>query len=74
MIKAVLFDLDGTLLPMNYDEFSRVYFGSLAKNVAPLGYEPEKFPRFNEFKFEDLEMSDNEIFDDLMNFINEKTK
>ncbi len=41
-IKYVLFDLDGTLLPMNQEEFTKVYFGLLAKKLAPLGYEPSK--------------------------------
>lgn len=41
-IKAVLFDLDGTLLPMDQDLFVKAYFGALAKRLAPLGYEPEK--------------------------------
>ena len=43
MIKAILFDLDGTLLPMDYDGFMKMYFGALSKKVAPLGYEPEDF-------------------------------
>ena len=38
-IKAVLFDLDGTLLPMDQEEFVKAYFGLLAKRLAPLGYE-----------------------------------
>ena len=41
-VKAVLFDLDGTLLPMDQDLFVKYYFGSLAKKLAPLGYEPEQ--------------------------------
>lgn len=41
-IKAVLFDLDGTLLPMDYDLFVKTYFGLLAKKLAPRGYEPKK--------------------------------
>lgn len=41
-IKAVLFDLDGTLLPMDQDEFVKAYFGFLAKHLAPRGYETEK--------------------------------
>ena len=41
-IKAVMFDLDGTLLPMDQDEFIRMYFGLLAKALAPHGYEPKK--------------------------------
>ncbi len=42
MIKAVLFDLDGTLLPMNMDDFVKSYFGLLAKYLAPHGYEADK--------------------------------
>ncbi len=38
----VLFDLDGTLLPMDQDEFTKGYFKLLAKKLAPLGYAPQK--------------------------------
>jgi len=41
MIDTVLFDLDGTLLPMDQDEFVNTYMGLLAKKMAPLGYEPK---------------------------------
>lgn len=41
-IKVVLFDLDGTLLPMDQDVFLKKYMGLLAKKFAPYGYEPEK--------------------------------
>ena len=41
-IKVVLFDLDGTLLPMDQDVFVKAYFGSLAKKLAPRGYDSEK--------------------------------
>lgn len=41
-LKAVLFDLDGTLLPMDQDVFVKHYFKGLAEKLAPLGYEPEK--------------------------------
>ena len=41
MIKAVLFDLDGTLLPMNEDEFKKVYFGAVYQKVKHFGYKPE---------------------------------
>ena len=41
-IKAVLFDLDGTLLKMDQDEFVSTYFKYLAKHLAPRGYEPDK--------------------------------
>lgn len=41
-IKAVLFDLDGTLLPMDMDVFINRYFGLLAQKLAPRGYESKK--------------------------------
>ena len=40
-ITTVLFDLDGTLLPMDQDEFVKYYFGLLAKKLAPHGYDPQ---------------------------------
>ena len=42
MVKAVLFDLDGTLLSLDQDEFVKGYFRLLAKKLAPYGYEPDK--------------------------------
>lgn len=41
-IKTVLFDLDGTLLPMDMDEFTNGYFGLLTRKMAPRGYDPKK--------------------------------
>lgn len=41
-IKVILFDLDGTLLPMDQEEFVKAYFGRLAKKLAPYGYESKK--------------------------------
>lgn len=38
---AILFDLDGTLLPMDNDLFIKTYLGLLAKKMAPLGYDKE---------------------------------
>lgn len=38
-IKTVLFDLDGTLLPMDQDVFVERYFGLLALKLAPYGYD-----------------------------------
>lgn len=43
MLKAVLFDLDGTLLPMDQGVFMKDYFGRLIRRLAPLGYTPEGF-------------------------------
>lgn len=39
--QAILFDLDGTLLPMDLEPFARIYFGALAKELAPFGLTPE---------------------------------
>lgn len=41
-IKAVLFDLDGTLLPMDQDVFIKAYFGGLTRRLAPYGYDPQR--------------------------------
>ncbi len=41
-IKMVLFDLDGTLLPMDQDIFVKVYFKGIAAKLAPHGYVPEE--------------------------------
>lgn len=40
-ITTVLFDLDGTLLPMDMENFTNTYFGLLAKKAAPFGFQPE---------------------------------
>lgn len=34
-IKTILFDLDGTLLPMQQDEFTSAYFDRLSKSLTP---------------------------------------
>ena len=41
-ITTVLFDLDGTLLPMDQNAFIKAYFGGLARRLAPHGYDPQK--------------------------------
>ena len=41
-ITTVLFDLDGTLLPMDQNVFIKAYFGGLARRLAPCGYDPQK--------------------------------
>lgn len=41
-MKNVLFDLDGTLLAMDQDEFVKMYFTALTKKMGIFGYEPEK--------------------------------
>ena len=39
---TILFDLDGTLLPMDQEIFVKAYFGGISKRLAPLGYDPQK--------------------------------
>lgn len=41
-ITTVLFDLDGTLLPMDQDAFVKDYFDRIAARLAPQGYDPKK--------------------------------
>lgn len=38
-MKAILFDLDGTLLPMEQETFTKMYFKALAGKLAPCGYD-----------------------------------
>ena len=40
MIKVVLFDMDGTLVPMDQDAFARGYFSALGAHAAKYGYTP----------------------------------
>lgn len=42
MLKAVLFDLDGTLVPLDHDRFVKSYLSQLASNVAHV-VEPKRF-------------------------------
>lgn len=42
MLKAVLFDLDGTLLPVDEKEFTNLYFEYLYEYLKEDGYEKEK--------------------------------
>ena len=41
MITTILFDLDGTLLPMDQERFVKSYLSRLAKKMAPYGYDPD---------------------------------
>ena len=41
-ISTILFDLDGTLLPMDLNIFIKGYLNILAEKMAPHGYEPEQ--------------------------------
>ena len=45
-IKAVLFDLDGTLLPMEQSSFAKEYFKGIAGHIAPYGIAPQQMIDF----------------------------
>lgn len=42
MIKAIMFDLDGTLLPTDDKEFTKTYFKLLCQKFMGLGYDKDK--------------------------------
>ncbi|NLZ81300.1 MAG: HAD family hydrolase [Clostridiales bacterium] len=44
-MNTVIFDLDGTLLPMDQELFIKTYFKEWAKTIAPFGYLPEDFQK-----------------------------
>lgn len=39
--QAIMFDLDGTLLPMEIKGFAKAYFTALARELVPFGLQPE---------------------------------
>ncbi len=41
-ITTILFDLDGTLLPMDQEQFVHAYLKGLCAKAAPYGYDPKK--------------------------------
>jgi len=41
-LTTVLFDLDGTLLPMDMEDFLKAYFGGLVRKLVPRGYPSEE--------------------------------
>ncbi len=45
MLKTILFDLDGTLLPMEEPRFLGGYFGLLTKTMEPLGFDGKELVR-----------------------------
>ncbi|MCM1131751.1 MAG: HAD family hydrolase [Roseburia sp.] len=42
MIKAILFDMDGTLLPMDINKFTSRYFEEIGKYMYSYGYNPKE--------------------------------
>ena len=46
MITTILFDLDGTLLPMDQDRFIEAYVAGLTRKAAHQGYDPQLMPSY----------------------------
>ena len=46
MITTILFDLDGTLLPMDQDKFIEAYVSGLTRKALPYGYDPRQMPSY----------------------------
>lgn len=44
MITTILFDLDGTLLPMDQELFIKAYMAGLTRKAAAHGYDPSQVP------------------------------
>ena len=42
-IRYIFFDLDGSLLPMDQDQFIRTYMGALSAYMVPYGFDPHHF-------------------------------
>ena len=68
MIKAVFFDLDGTLLPLDEDLFIKTYFKLLSTKLEPFGYNKEDLYRVilngieAMYKNDDGKMTNEEVF------------
>lgn len=45
MITTILFDLDGTLLPMDQEHFTRAYFKRLVRKMIPYGYDAKNLEK-----------------------------
>jgi FMN phosphatase YigB (HAD superfamily) len=43
MLKAVFFDLDGTLIHMDEKKFLEIYFGTMESWMRARGYDGERF-------------------------------
>lgn len=44
-LQAILFDMDGTLVPMDEERFLHYYLGELAKEMVPYGVQPKDMTR-----------------------------
>lgn len=42
MLKTILFDLDGTLLPMDQNLFVKTYLDAMGRKMASYGYDPDR--------------------------------
>lgn len=56
--KAIFFDLDGTLLPMNEEAFFKNYISLFAKDLSQYDYEPVEFMKSIYRAYEAMERND----------------
>lgn len=56
--KAIFFDLDGTLLPMDEEEFFKSYIFLFARDLSQYDYEPVKFMKSVYRAYEAMERND----------------
>jgi len=66
MIKAILFDLDGTLLPLDEEEFTKVYFGLLCKRFCPLGFDKDTLVKAIWAGTKDMIKNDGKVTNDVV--------
>lgn len=57
-ITTVMFDLDGTLLPMDLDVYLNRYFQLLIRKLVPYGYEPKKLTESIQASVEAMVLND----------------
>ena len=67
MIKAIFFDLDGTLLPLDEDLFIKTYFKLLSSKLEPFGYDKNDlykviFSGINAMYNNDGKVTNEEVF------------
>ena len=80
MLKAIFFDLDGTLLPLNEDLFIQIYVEGIIKKFIPHGFDKEKLLYFSKKNIVDMFNNDgsktNEqiYFDDYKQIFGEYTE
>jgi len=61
VMNTVLFDLDGTLLPMDQEIFINSYMEAIARKIAPMGFEPKSLMKAIWIGTEDMVKNDGSM-------------